>query len=65
MHKSTLAGPRLHARHRCDMITRGVRFLDLRELIISDAARSVVSLVDDHAFADRLDRQTYATAARF
>ena len=47
------------------MITRGVRFLDLRELIISDAARSVASLVDDHAFADRLDRQTYATAARF
>ena len=56
---------RLHARHRCDMITRGVRYLDLRELIISDAAQSVASLAVDHAFDDRLDRQTYAPATRF
>lgn len=56
---------RLHARHRCDMITRGVKFLDLRELIISDAARSVANLVDEHALSDRLDRQMYDAAARF
>ena len=47
------------------MITRGVKFLDLRELIISDAARSVANLVDEHALSDRLDRQMYDAAARF